>query len=100
MQLEFGLSTFHVLIVHLNKHEKHVRSAILLNVCPIRFEWFITNDIIIVFLWPHIPPFCLFAHLQTSITCVVEFIPKAYPFTYISGKAWALVLCMKNKSKL
>lgn len=99
MQLGFGLSTFHVPIVHLNKHEKHVRNAILFNVCLVCFEWFITNDIIIVFVATH-TTFLFVCTSSNLYNLCCRFFSQSLSFTYISGKAWALVLCMKSKSKL
>ncbi len=73
MHLGFGLSTFLVPIVHPCKHEKHDRNVILIKTCPICFEWFIANNIVVASCGHTYHPFCLFTHLQTSITCVVKF---------------------------
>jgi hypothetical protein len=73
MHLGFGLSTFLVPIVHLCKHDDHDRSVILIKACPICFEWFTTSDIVVASCGHTYNHFCLFTHLQTSVTCVVEF---------------------------
>jgi hypothetical protein len=73
LHLGFRLSIFLVPIVHLYKHEEHDISVILIKVCPIYFEWFTTNIIVVASYGHTYHPFCLFTHLQTSVTCVVEF---------------------------
>jgi len=60
MHLGFGLSTFLVLIVHLCNHEEHDISVILIKACPICFEWFTTNDIVVTSCGHTYHPFCLF----------------------------------------
>jgi hypothetical protein len=57
------------------QHEKHDRNVILIKTCPICFKWFTTNDIVVASCGHMYHPFCLFTHLQTLITCVVEFCP-------------------------
>jgi hypothetical protein len=51
--------------------EEHDKRVILIKVYSICFEWFTSNDIVVVFCGHMYHLFCLFTHLQTSITCVV-----------------------------
>jgi hypothetical protein len=52
---------------------EHDRSVILIKACPICFEWFTTNDIVVASYGHTYHPFCLFTHLQTLVIYVVEF---------------------------
>ncbi len=79
--------------------EKHDKRVILIKACSICFEWFTTNDIVVTSCGHMYHLFCLFIHLQTSITCVVKnFLSHVlHPYQW---QNMGIVLCKKSKNKL
>ncbi len=57
---------------------EHDRSVILIKACPIFFEWFTTNDIVVASCGHTYHLFCLFTHLQTLVIYVVEFFLEVF----------------------
>jgi hypothetical protein len=73
INLRFGVCTFPLPIVHLNKQAKDSRSLILVKAFPLCQEWFHANDIIVASCGHTYHPFCLFSYIKNSTCCAVEF---------------------------